>query len=248
MGLALGGIGLVIVLVAVVIVASRDAGRDDVAGQDSDADQAADPDPTGTTAPARAEVDLSPVQLQAALLRPEDLGMTENVGADADTTDRLPFEAFDADAECLEELARFEANGTRPLFGGAPPGPPRRATVELTGYDLTMEHEIDDGLDVTVADYRALFETCEQITFSHRSRSGVISISEGSPMPLGDDSLSLEYIYGDGGSRGTPVLWVLWERDSILSSLNVSGGGSDAPYLLRDGAAIADARLEEVIG
>lgn len=174
--------------------------------------------------------------------------MTEDTEAGRDSTDRMPFDAFGADAECLEELTRFEAEGTRPLFGGAPPRAPRRATVELTGYQATLEHEIDEGLDVTVADYRALFGTCEQITFRQTGRSGVITISERAPIPLGDDSLSLEYTFSENGPRTTPVLWVLWERDSILSSLNVSGGGSDAPYLLQDGAVIADARLADVIG
>ena len=42
--------------------------------------------------------------------------------------------------------------------------------------------------------------------------------------------------------------WVLWERDSIISSVNVSGDPPGAQLLLEAAARIADQRLADVIG
>lgn len=208
-------------------------------------------DPPSTSVPAlrppRA-VDLSLAELQAALLTGDDLGMAVNPETQPDTTDTIPVEDLEADVACQEALRRYDAIGFRPLFGGGPPRAPRRATVELTDGDATVEHEVGDGLQVTVADLRTLFSTCTQVGFSQGSSSGRLSIGPGPPIDVGDDSLSLQYTFSQGGPTATLVRWVLWERDSIISSVSVSEGVDDSLVVFEAAALIADERLTDVIG
>lgn len=193
-------------------------------------------------------VDLSVAGLRAALLTADDLLMTRAPAPPPEAIDTVPVEDLDADVTCEEMLRRYDAIGFRPRLGGGLPRAPRQAAVALAGPQGTVHHEIGDGLQVTVADIRDLFETCPEIGYTTGARPDSVSITAGTPIPVGDDSLSLEYTLASSRPGAAPVLWVLWERDSIISSIRVRGGDGDAPSLRDDAVEIADRRLEAIIG
>lgn len=216
---------------------------------------ATDP-PADPIAPTGEPVDLDVVDLEAALLGQADvLDHAAVSDATPQTSDRLTSADMIVSDECRALLEEHEARGSRPNFGGAPAAAPRYAAQRFEGPDGTLEHEIADGVDVTIDDYRELLTTCETIEWdgvaggsSGRLRFTVLD----EPRPeLGDDALHVEYAFNGAESI---VRWTLWSRDSVISSVSVSvvgGAGRSSTDMAEaqceDAALRADTILAQVI-
>jgi hypothetical protein len=209
----------------------------------SDDDSGDDPPPGVTLA-----------DLEPALLTLDDVGSDYDLAAaddDDDSEDALDADTVDASDECRTALGAFEASD---------------ATSESVEIDFedevdgTIQHSMSltgDG-QPQLADVRAALEECDTMTSEQDGAEITYAFDITDVDGPGDDAFGMTVavdLSAPGYDLSFEMYGLMWQRDGVISS--VAGfGGFDEEALeglppdtdeVHDLAAVADARLEEVL-
>lgn len=161
-------------------------------------------------------VALSRAELQDALLTTDDLDDASEFDPGGE---RLRPEDVDDPAACRRLLEQIEDDDHPVTLYGIHDGDVEVALEDsggnLVGHILLSDEP--DLLDVL----RRIPEECDEVEVDDEDDPGTVTVDEGDPIDVGDDSVVLEYASETEDGDRFEALVVAWERDGTVSELSV---------------------------
>lgn len=206
--------------------------------------------------------DLTEAEMRRALLTAEEVGddfVEDTEEGDEDDDEEFDEDTADASEECIALIASIEERDQLEIFGSAQANADDAPSVMASFQDddrTDVQQSITTDEGDPIALFREVLEVCDTIGFEDTDGAGELRFGEPDQVEVGDDSLTVEITF----DLTAPIpfdassLFVVWERNGIVSSLGVTGGvnadlESRPPdrELLETLVTDADVKLERVI-